>query len=71
MEVALTASGRLVTLSISDDGVGLGVSFAAGGPSWGLTTMHERAEAIGARVRIDSSPGAGTRVTIEVQRETT
>jgi signal transduction histidine kinase len=30
--------------------------------------MHERAEAVGARQRIESAPGRGTRVTVEVPR---
>ena len=32
----------------------------------GLTSMRERAESIGAKLRIDSAPGEGTTVTVEV-----
>ena len=37
-------------------------------PHWGLVTMRERAAAIGGRCTIDTSPGRGTRVTVEVPR---
>jgi signal transduction histidine kinase len=32
----------------------------------GTTTMRERAEAIGARLVLDSAPGGGTRITVEL-----
>jgi signal transduction histidine kinase len=37
-------------------------------PRWGLITMRERAETVGATMRIVSEPGAGTRIVIEVAR---
>jgi signal transduction histidine kinase len=59
-------SGRL-RLAISDDGVG----FEPAAPALrsrrlGLTSMEERAEAIGATLRIESRPGAGTTIELEV-----
>lgn len=37
-------------------------------PGWGLITMKQRAEAVGGRLQIQSGPGKGTRVLIEVDR---
>jgi signal transduction histidine kinase len=61
-------SGKLL-LSVSDDGVG----FTPGGarsrgifPRFGLTTMRERAESIGASFSIESTPGSGTTVRVEI-----
>lgn len=61
--------GRL-RLIIADDGKG----FDAGSlqrsneePRWGLLTMQERAQALGGHVDVESEPGKGTRVTIEIQ----
>jgi PAS domain S-box-containing protein len=69
VSVILEAAPDRVLLSVIDDGVGFrpeesGMTRA----SWGVTTMRERAEAIGAALRIDSAPGKGTRVTVEVAR---
>jgi signal transduction histidine kinase len=70
----LTICGRLeqdiVELEVIDDGVG----FQNGNPAdfgsllahqhFGLVTMHERANLIGAHVEITSTPGEGTRVKV-------
>jgi signal transduction histidine kinase len=50
-------------LEVVDDGAG----FDDGDlPGYGLVTMKDRAEALGARLRIDSSRGSGTRVELEL-----
>ena len=33
-----------------------------------MITMRERAEAVGIALRLESAPGAGTRVALEVER---
>jgi signal transduction histidine kinase len=56
-------------MSIVDDGRGFAtekVHEDLGSPHWGLVTMRERAEAIGGRCTIESSPGHGTRVEVEI-----
>jgi signal transduction histidine kinase len=59
-----------VTLQVSDNGRGFDVpnspaEFAPGG-HFGLLGMYERAELIGARLDIHSSPGQGSRVTVHL-----
>ena len=51
-------------LVVEDDGVGLDVD-AVEGDHHGLAIMRERAEEIGARLRIDRMVPAGTRLTVE------
>jgi len=60
-----------VRLTIADDGIGfdLQVHYQSGAlPTWGLINMRERAEAIGAHFHIETVPGKGTRVIVEVTR---
>ncbi len=50
---------------ISDDGVGFDpASLAQGAGRHGLTGMRERAEQIGAQLRVESQPGEGTRIVV-------
>jgi signal transduction histidine kinase len=64
------AKGRIV-LSIADDGMGFEASRQqpADAQSWGMTTMRERAEAVGAMLAIDSAPGRGTWVEVVMPRD--
>jgi len=63
IEMLLERAGGAVRLTIQDDGVGFDADSVAGHPKRGigLRNMMERMEAIGGRLRIDSS-AAGTRV---------
>jgi signal transduction histidine kinase len=58
------------TLSIHDDGSGFTVPESpaemAGSGHFGLLGIQERAEIIGARLLIESSPDEGTRLTISL-----
>lgn len=55
-----------VCLTVSDNGQG----FAAGQPSptghFGLLDMRERAQSMGSHLRVESEPGRGTRIAVEV-----
>jgi signal transduction histidine kinase len=60
-----------VRLDIADNGVGFDsqqIQLPEGRHHWGLMTMSERAMAVGGQFRIDSQPGEGTRVVVEVGR---
>jgi PAS domain S-box-containing protein len=72
IRIALTATPRQVQMEIADDGIGfdpLDRDASASKPTWGLTTMRERADALGGRVQVISAPGEGTRVVAEIPRE--
>lgn len=63
--------GDRVRLVIADNGVGFHLPDLGrfeDRPHWGLMTMKERAAAVGGHCRIESRPGAGTRVVVEVPR---
>jgi two-component system sensor histidine kinase DegS len=65
--VRLARQGERLRLSIRDDGPGFDpheVARRAGRSNWGLMSMRERAELIGARFSVASSPGHGTEVTV-------
>ncbi len=55
-------------LKVEDDGIGFDLA-KLGGTGLGLTTMKERAEGIKGRLEVESAPGKGTRVTVEVPLE--
>jgi PAS domain S-box-containing protein len=66
LDIALASRPGCIALSITDDGIGMKAGHpGTAGVSWGLKTMRERAEAIGATLRIDSTP-QGTRIAIEL-----
>jgi signal transduction histidine kinase len=52
-----------VELSVSDTGQGIPENGARG---LGLTSMRERVVAVGGTLRIESGPGAGTRVEVAI-----
>jgi signal transduction histidine kinase len=66
----LTAVNSRVQLVVEDDGRGFQPARVAragnGDPSYGLVGMRERAELVGAQLQVTSTPGAGTRVLVEV-----
>jgi two-component system sensor histidine kinase DegS len=65
--VRLARQGNQVILSIRDDGPGFDpheVARRAGRSSWGLTSISERTEMIGARFNVASRPGHGTELTV-------
>jgi PAS domain S-box-containing protein len=60
-----------VRLGVTDDGVGFDqerLGQPEGRHLWGLMTMSERAASVGGRCRIESQPGQGTRVVVELSR---
>lgn len=62
--IQLLKHNDLLTLTIEDDGVG----FVPGqlNDTFGLNSMRKRADAIGAFIQIDSSPGRGTQILLEL-----
>ena len=71
VKVTLIEDGTMIRLSICDDGVGFHTSQAfprQEGSCWGLTVMRERAEAAGGEFHLESAPGSGTCVLVEMKR---
>ena len=65
-----TAHDGVVRLCIADDGVGMPASALlawADEHHYGLAGMQERATMINAELHVDSTPGEGTRVVVEVK----
>lgn len=52
------------TLVVADDGVGFDPSIPVAAGHQGLANMRERAEAIGATIRVESAEGEGTRIIV-------
>lgn len=72
VNVRLARHERQLRLSVRDDGPGFDpheVARRAGRSNWGLMSMRERAELIGARFSVASSPGHGTEVTVIIPIE--
>jgi PAS domain S-box-containing protein len=63
VDITLSISCCHVEMEISDNGIGFDMAKIKP-TSLGLRIMHERAEAIGAELRIDSAPGKGTQVRV-------
>ena len=65
VDVRLDFGPAGATLVVSDDGRG----FTADEHGFGLAGMRERVEQVGGQVEVESSPGAGTRLTVTVPAE--
>ena len=64
--VALAGDGGHLSLHVIDNGRGFDVNARREGPGLGLVSIHERARQIKASVKIDSAPGVGTTIGIQV-----
>jgi len=62
--VELDFAPDTVQLMVQDDGCGFVPTVSAG--HFGLLDMQERAQAMGCQLEIESRPGHGTRITVEV-----
>jgi signal transduction histidine kinase len=66
--VRLDAHPDRIELQVEDGGVGFHPESPSAGASIGLIGMRDRARLAGGRLRIDSAPGSGTRLTAELPR---
>lgn len=71
VDLILEETPAAVRLTIADDGVGFDTRIARDQKrraGWGLLIMRERATAVGGNLLVESTPGRGTRVVVEVGR---
>lgn len=66
VSISLMPDGDRLRLEIADDGAGFDPESGAAARGYGLQSMRERAEQLGGRLQVDSAPGQGARVIVEV-----
>ena len=67
VEISLLQEPQAVTMEISDNGVGFDPTTACREGCLGIISMRERAMENGWQFRVESSPGEGTRIRVEVK----
>jgi PAS domain S-box-containing protein len=68
LQVCLQLEGGAVRLEVVDDGIGFDPATAGGRGGLGLPGMGERVQRLGGRLQIESAPGQGTKVSVEVPK---
>jgi two-component system nitrate/nitrite sensor histidine kinase NarX len=66
VDVLAERSGDRVLVMIEDDGVGFDPDQLVDADHLGLIGLRERAEALGGSLIMESKPGAGTTIVVEV-----
>ncbi|MGH2620012.1 MAG: sensor histidine kinase [Anaerolineales bacterium] len=66
--VSLNIGPELVALEVADDGIGFDSQAAHSGGGLGLRGMVERAQELGGKLSLQSEPGQGTRIRLEVPK---
>lgn len=66
VSITLAETRRLVRLTVRDDGCGMPTSERARDNGLGLLSMRERALIFDGDIELESSPGAGTKVTLTI-----
>jgi signal transduction histidine kinase len=66
VRVRLTFEPRLLRVCTIDDGVGFNPHARPKARSMGMSSMRERVEAIGGQIQVESAPGLGTSVCVEL-----
>ncbi len=69
IEIDLRFTAESVQLMVSDDGCGFNAATSAGEGHFGLRGVRERAKAMDALLQVQSQPGQGTRLTVQVPME--
>jgi signal transduction histidine kinase len=66
VRVTLSYMGDVVVLDVQDDGRGFDPGQAGAGGGFGLAGMRERVEQLGGTLLIESGPGGGTTLVVEI-----
>jgi len=67
--VSLQPENGLIRLEVADDGVGFDLESARDTKGIGLRNMERRARSLGARLQLNSAPGRGTRIIVELPQQ--
>jgi signal transduction histidine kinase len=67
VSVELLYAPTSVCLTVGDDGHGFAASLGPPAGHFGLLDMRERAQSMGSQLKIESEPGCGTRISVEVR----
>jgi len=70
VDVSLVAGDDVVVLEVVDDGRGIGRDQLSKPGSFGIRGIQERARSLHGDVEIESTPGAGTRIKVEIPLNT-
>ena len=71
VDIIWSVNGENARLTISDNGRGFDMAGATRLDAYGLLGMRERANAVGAKLEMQSAPGQGTTVVVEVSTKET
>src|SRR5512135_1152862 len=66
VHVSLLQNGPVICLEIADDGIGFEAATASQEGKMGLPDMEQHASELGGRLTVDSEPGKGTRIRVDV-----
>jgi two-component system sensor histidine kinase UhpB len=69
VNILLESKNGIIQLAITDNGIGFDtadVRKLKEHPQWGLITIEERAKALGGLISVESMPGKGTRIIVQV-----
>ena len=66
VDIALAFACDAVTLSIADDGVGIGEMEPGGRVGYGMGNLRQRVDDVGGTLDVRSEPGEGTRIDVSV-----
>lgn len=64
--IELRYAPESVCLTVSDDGQGFAASQSSPTGHFGLLDMRERAQSMGSHLQVESEPGSGTRIAVDV-----
>ena len=67
VSIELQYAPTSVCLTVSDDGRGFVANQASPTGHFGLLDMRERAQSMGSQLQVESEPGRGTRIAVEVR----
>jgi signal transduction histidine kinase len=66
VQVRIALVGAQLRLQVQDNGVGASAQALEAPTAYGVMGMRERARQLGGRLDIDSAPGAGTTLTLQM-----